>query len=253
MVATIREGGMVVDATRDLIASNGFESGSEQQSVSSEISNPRDTMKDQQLSETASPSSIASEIPTIVVGKPVLQVTTPPLSPERRPTNTNTVETTSTVSQQQQQAIPQPSPSTSPITRGDHDILPRSIDGYYPQQQQPQQLGDQQNSNDSRKLFVGGLPKDGRFKRSRNFLCCEIIFSLLLLTYFLFCHFLLSFGCSDRERILLLLLTIWRNPRFVHCIRSRYWQATRFWFCHVCQPRRVSSIVENLRERDCCR
>ena len=160
---------MAIDTkSRDHIANNSFvvSAPSEQQSVSSDISNPRQEKKDQQLSDAMSPP------PNLIMDdeQPVLSIASPQLSPvalEPETTNTIKIATTPPPPQMQQ---PQKSQSLSPPTttsaRGRDGSLPQMIDGYYPPHpQQPPTKHNPQNTNDSRKLFVGGLPKDGMCRR----------------------------------------------------------------------------------------
>lgn len=184
MVATIREGLMAINTkSRDHTGSNSSFVGSsstEQQSISSEISNPRQERKELQLNEMLSPSSNNSQLPVVIMDKESakLLVASPPLSLVVEPKYVNTVPTSSTTTTDTA-ASPHQSPQTPPTTTlggGECGSLPKLIDGSYPQQDSK---SNPQNANDSRKLFVGGLPKDGRCNTTRTF--CSIVLILFII------------------------------------------------------------------------
>ena len=165
MVATIREGLMAIDHIGN---GAGFVVGSscEQRSISSEVSNPRQERKDPQLHEMILTSINIAQVVIMDNESPEVLVATPPLSPVAKPTNANNTTTHTSVP-----VSPQQSPQTPPtMVRGvGEDGLPKLIDGCYPQQQQQRNSkSNPQNTNDSRKLFVGGLPKDGRCNKYKN-------------------------------------------------------------------------------------
>ena len=143
----------------------------EQQSISSEISNPRQESKGQQSSETVtSPSySDTSELQAVMMDdkQPVPSIPSPPLSPQHQ----------------------YRSPKNGP-----------------------------QNTNDSRKMFVGGLPKDGGYTTTKHIV--HLLFLLLNLVFCFLSYHYIFIVCSDGGRILLLLRTVRRNYRLVHCLRS---------------------------------
>ena len=224
IVATVIEIGMAIDTkSRDHIANNSFvvSAPSEQQSVSSDISNPRQEKKDQQLSDAMSPS------PNLIMDdeQPVLSIASPQLSPvalEPETTNTIKIATTPPPPQMQQPQKPQSlSPPTTTSAYGRDGSLPQMIDGYYPPHpQQPPTKHNPQNTNDSRKLFVGGLPKDGMCRRilepieqNLRSLCC---FYSHVCIFFIFCFYYRS----DGGRILLVFCTVRRNHRLLHRLRS---------------------------------
>ena len=116
IVATVIEIGMAIDTkSRDHIANNSFvvSAPSEQQSVSSDISNPRQEKKDQQLSDAMSPP------PNLIMDdeQPVLSIASPQLSPVAlEPETTNTIKIATTPPPPQMQQPQKPQSSSPPTT-----------------------------------------------------------------------------------------------------------------------------------------
>jgi hypothetical protein len=100
MVVALRDTGMAIETkSRNHIADNSFvmSTNSEQQSISSEISNPRQQSKDQQqLMETLSSldNNNSSHLRVVMMDEeqPIMSIASPPLSPEvSESKTTNTV------------------------------------------------------------------------------------------------------------------------------------------------------------------